>query len=407
MPIQSGVSTRIAYKFYASGAIADPLVAGLPGATGGQILRRVSSDLNLGRASFQSREVTSHRQVSDYRLGAKTVAGEISGELSPRTYFDFVEAVCRGTAAAEISRSNTEFTSVAADNVASKFTVAASTWVAQGLVVGDVIRFSNLSAAANNDVNYLITSLSGVDAFVTPAPTTMGADTSFTVLRKGKKVMPPLTSHVNRLVAVEHYFEDIDAHELFLENRVASLRLAAPANGMATIAIGLQGRDMAKDSAGNSPYLTGPAAATTTGILASPNGILRVGAANVGTITGFDLGLDLSPTSPAVVGSQLSPEIFLGRANVTGRFSAMLDGFTRVDEYLNESDVAVSLVMEVAGAAPRDFVNIYLPRVRLNKVDIQNQGEEGTLVNCSFQALKRVAATGYDETTIVFQDSAA
>ena len=63
--------------------------------------------------------------------------------------------------------------------------------------------------------------------------------------------------------------------------------------------------------------------------------------------------------------------------------------------------------LEAAGSAPRDFLSTYLPRVRLNRAEIQNQGEEGTLVSCAFQAIKRTAATGFDETTIVFQDSAA
>lgn len=407
MTINSGVSTRISYKAYASGVIADPLVAASPGATGGQILRRVSSSLNLGRASFQSQEINSHRQIEDYRLGSKSVAGEIAGELSPSTYWDFIEAICRQAEVAEISKSNTEFTSVAATASTSKFTVGASTWAAQGFRVGDVIRFSSLSVAGNNDVNYLIYSLSGVDAFVTPAPTDMGADTAFTVLRKGKKVMIPTSSHTSTLFAIEHYFQDIDAHELFQECRIGSMRLDAPANGMATCSFGFLGRDMASDTAGSSPYLSGPTAATTTGLLAGPNGKLVISGAVAGTLTSFGMTFDLSPSSVPVIGSLLVPEIHLGRSNIGVTFSAMLDGFTRITEFVNETDVALSLLLEAAGSAPKAFVSLNLPKLRITRADVQNSGEEGTIIQCTAQALKRASATGFDETSISFQDSEA
>lgn len=83
-----------------------------------------------------------------------------------------------------LARGNTEFTSVAADSGTGKFTFAAGDPVVQGFVVGKILRFANLSEAANNAANFTITAIGGTsnrEITVTPAPTTMAADSAFDV----------------------------------------------------------------------------------------------------------------------------------------------------------------------------------------------------------------------------------
>lgn len=405
MSLESGVGVSVRYKQYASGAIADVGTAASPGTSGGQVLRRVASTVNLQRDPYQSQEIRSDRQVSDFRLGTKRVQGDISGELSPGTYWDFMVALCRGTAAAEISKSNTEFTSVAATNSTSKFTVAASTWLAQGIMVGDIIRFASLSVAANNDVNYLVTSLSGVDAFVTPAPTDMSADTSFTVLRKGKKVFIPSSGHTDTLFGIEHYHQDVDLSQLFQECRIGRMQLGLPATGMATASFGFMGRDMQALATGSSPYLTAPTAATTTGLVAAVNGLLRFGGSNNALITSADINFDLSPSGEPVVGSLLVPEIFLGDAQISGNLTFLLQDFTQLNNYTAETALEMHLLLETGGAAPKDFIKISMTNIQLTRHDIGIQGKAGVPVQAGFQAKLKGTASGYDSTTISVQDS--
>jgi hypothetical protein len=88
MPISEGVQSRIVYKAYSSGSItanSEPDTATDPGTSGGQVLRRVSSSLNLVKDSYQSEEIRTDRQITDFRHGLRRVEGSISGELSPRT----------------------------------------------------------------------------------------------------------------------------------------------------------------------------------------------------------------------------------------------------------------------------------------------------------------------------------
>lgn len=406
MSLESGVGVSVRYKAYASGAIADPATAASPGTSNGQKLRRVASTMNLKRDPYQSQEIRSDRQVADYRLGTKRVAGDISGELSPGTYWDFMVAMCRGTAAAEFSKSNTDFTNVAATASSSKFTVGGSTWAAQGFRVGDVIRFANMSVAANNDVNFLIVSLSGVDAVVTPAPTDQTADSAFTVTCKGKKISIPTSGFVDTLFGIEHYHSDVDLSQLFQECRVGRMQVGMPATGLATATFGFMGRDMQALATGSSPYLTAPSAETTTGLVAAVNGVLRLGGA-AALVTAADLTFDLSPSAEPVVGSNLVPEIFLGDAQISGNLSFLLQDFTMLNNFLGETALELSIMMECAGAAPKDFIKFTLPNIVLNQHDVGVQGRAGVPVSAGFMARLKATATGYDNTTITIQDSAA
>src|SRR5262245_49358224 len=143
MTIAENVSARVAYKAYATGVISSnsqPVSSVDPGATGAQALRRVTSTLKLGKDTYTSAEIRTDRQISDFRHGIKRATGGIiSGELSPGTYWDFFEASLRGTAAVAATASQTDFTSVSADNATSKFTFTAGN-PATKFRIGSIVR---------------------------------------------------------------------------------------------------------------------------------------------------------------------------------------------------------------------------------------------------------------------------
>src|SRR5580765_8990573 len=113
MPLAEGVSARIVYKFYTSPVIVPgvPAVTATdPGATGGQILRRVASTLEFTKDTYQSNEIRSDYQIADFRHGVRRVAGNVSGELSPHSYQSLFEASLRGNWTPAVSSSNTTLT---------------------------------------------------------------------------------------------------------------------------------------------------------------------------------------------------------------------------------------------------------------------------------------------------------
>lgn len=400
MAIQSGVGKKLVYK-------AETTWGTLAGTTGGQRLRRTSSDVALQKDTYQSNEIRSDFQVADMRHGTRRIAGTISGELSLATYKDFLAAQFRAAWATGVSKSNTEFTSMAADNATSKFTVGGSTWVAQGFKVGDVIRFANLSEAANNSKNFLITALSGVDATVYPTPTTMSADTSFTVAVQGKKLVMAESSHTNDSFTIEHNYADIDVSEVFSGCRITSTRLSLPGTGLMTASFGVVGKDMEVKTAGNAPYFTSPTAETSTGILAAVNGRLYIGGTAVAVVTGMELTIDNNISGDPVIGANTVPELFQGRMRVSGQVTAFFENETLLNLFVNETEFQIIAFIEAAGSDPKEFMVINLPRCKSGGA-AKDDGEKGLIQNIPFTALIQTsggASTVYDKTTIALQDS--
>jgi Phage tail tube protein len=413
MALAEGTQGRVVYKAYAVGTMdsnSQPVSTVDPGNTGGQVLRRTSVSLNLEKDTYQATEIVLHRQITDFRHGVKRVNGSINGELSCGTYWDFLEAACRGTETASVALSNTELTTVTSDNTTSKFTFGADP-VAAGLRVGHVIRFTNLTTTANNDTNFIITGFSGVsnvDVTVYPAPTTGASDATFNVVQTGKTVSVPDTGHVSRKFAVETYYIDADIYRLFTECRVGGFNMTLPATGLATVEMPFMGRGMETGSAGSAPFFASPTAPTTTGINAAVNGLIRVQGENLGVVTGATINFALNPVSDPVVGQNFPPEIFLGRANASGQITAMLEDFTLVDYFVNETEVEILLYLTSGTLATADAFTIYMPRVKFGGAMVAMDGEAAQIITMPFQALKLGTATlGKPATTIQFSDTAA
>lgn len=411
MSLAEGVQARIARKFYASGVItpgSEPTPSSSPGASGAQVLRRVGSTLSLAKDTYQSSEVRTDRQITDFRHGTRRVTGNITGELSPLTYADEFEALFRGTWGSGVTLGPSDVTSITCDNSTAKVTLGSGDPIALGLRVGDIIRFTGLADADNNSKNFLVLAFGGTgnrDLTVYPAPDTMSPDTSFSLVAKPRLIIPS-TGFVSRLAAYEIYNEDIDVARLFTECRVGSCRLQLPASGMTTVEFGLMGRNQWNYEATNAPFFTSPTDATTTGVTAAVNGLLRVGGATQAVVTGIDLTIDLSPSSEAVVGTDLVPEIFLGRANVTGQFTAFFDSLDLINNFIDEDEIELLVKLDSSSAAAAQAISIYLPRIKLGDASVATQGEGGQVVTFPFQALKyQGSAAGVDQTTIAMVDT--
>lgn len=415
MALAEGVSARVTIKPYATGVISSasqPTSSSDPGASGGQILRRVSSTLKLGKDTYTSSEVASHRQISDFRHGVKRVTGGVvSGEFSPGTYWDLFEAVLRTTDAAAVTASQSDFTSVSADNSGSTFTFAAGNPHSKGFRVGSIVRFTGLSDADNNSKNYLIVAMGGTSTrqwTVYPAPDTMTADSSFSVAEIGKSLYMPASSFVARKFAIEHYFQDIDYARLFTEVRLDGFNLQLPATGLSTIDFTGMGRDMETYSAGSAPFFSGPSAETSTGLTAAVNGVLYFNGTRVGVCTGLNIQAQLNAQSDPVVGQNYVPEIFLGRLNVTGQATIMLEDFTFVNYFKNETEVSLLAFLTSTSDNTSPAASIFLPRIKLGDADSPLQGEAGITQTVPFQALKyATAGSGIEATTIRLHDTEA
>ena len=108
--IAKGTAKQIAYKKESTWGT-------LAGAASAKYLRRVTSAFNLAKETYESGEIRTDRQVADFRHGVRSATGSLNGELSPKTYSDFMQSlvgrdfavVAATTAAALTVTSTTSF----------------------------------------------------------------------------------------------------------------------------------------------------------------------------------------------------------------------------------------------------------------------------------------------------------
>jgi len=175
---------------------------------------------------------------------------------------------------------------------------------------------------------------------------------------------------------------------------------------MATADFDLMGRNMQVYESGSAPFFTSPTAATTTGILAAVNGLLRIGGSTVAVVTATNIQMQLSPSGEAVVGSDLVPEIFLGRAVVTGQMTAFFENPDLIEDFINETEIEFLGFLTASNDDAAQAMTFYLPRIKLGGADLQTQGESGQSITLPFQALKyEGAAPGVANTTIQIFDT--
>jgi hypothetical protein len=400
MTIAKGIAKQLIYK-------KETTFGTLAGASSAQRLRRTESTLNLQKDTYQSAEIRSDYQIADFRHGVRRVAGNVNGELSLGTYKDFIAHVLRQDWVAGVSKTNSDFTSVTSDSGTKTFTFASGNPITEGFRVGDVIRWTGLAATANNSRNMRITALTSTAITVAESITTDASpDSSFTVAVVGSKVMVPSTGHTDTSFTFEHYFSDLDKTEVFTGVKVNTMEIGLPATGMATINMAMMGQNRTLDpnGDGSAPYFTSPTSETTTAILAAVSGVLRVNGADNAVVTGITINISGNITGDPVVGSNLIPNMFTGRVNVTGSFTAYFDGQSLDEAFDDESEVSLHFMLTTADGEPKPFLAVHLPRIKLGGND-KNDGEGGLIQTIPFQALLKPTTSGFDSSTIIFQDS--
>ena len=422
MAIAEGIAAHVVYKFYASGDMVSNQEAPLatePGQSGGQTLRRVSSTLGLGKDTFRSNEKRTDRQVADMRHGAARSQGNIEGELSPRTYFDFIQAVHRDTAVAALTLNKTTpaaLASIAASASGGTITFGGADPVAAGLGVGDIIRITGAAAAALNGQNFVVTGFSGASnrtMAVFPAPAAdAAADTgSWQISRPGKVTAPPSTGFVKRKAAMEVAYDDLGQSRFFPEGRFTGYRLGMPVNGMNSFEASFLGRPQKILKAASTPafpYFTSPTAPTTTGVTGPIDGVLLLNGVQVGLVTGLNLSVALTADAPSVRSQKFPPEVFLGELAASGDFTAFLENLDLVQAFTDETELQLLTTVFSDSSATAEGLSIFLPRIKLGGGDTPLNGDSGQTFQGQFQALKyQGTSPGVAKTTVRIHDTAA
>lgn len=407
MPLAQGVSKVVAYK--KEGTWGTAAASG----AGAKALRRVTAAFNLSKEAYQSEELRTDYQISDFRHGVRSVEGSLNGELSAGSYADLMAAVLTkdfvaGTTANHAATGN--LTIGAAVSGVYPATRATGSWITDGFRVGDVIRIT-AGTGLNADVlnkNLLIVALTATVASVivlngsTITPSSSSAATAVSVI--GKKTWVPQTGHTNDSFTIEEWFGNISQSEVFTGVKVNTMGISLPATGMATVDFGFMGKDLAVT--GTTQYFTSPTQGTG-GVFAGVNGAVIFNGTPVAVITDASINVDRGLSNATVLGSNSIAEVFTGRANVSGSLSVYFTDAVARNAFKDETEVSLIFTMTANNTATSDVISITMPRVKLNSFT-RDDTETAITASMDFQALLNPATTnGGEITTITIQDSAA
>ena len=397
MPTATGINKTVSYKKETNFGV-------LPSASGGQTIRRVSSAFNLSKETYQSEEIRTDYQLSDFRHGVRSVEGNVSGELSAGTYADFLaSALARDWTAA--TPSTLDSTTIAFVGGTYTITRTTGSYLTDGVRVGNIIRLTGF-ATANNNKNLLIIALTATAATVialngnTLTPETVASGGAYTVT--GKSTYAPTTGHTDDSYSFEAWYSDINQSEVYTGNKVNTVGIALPATGLTTVELSFMGQDLKQR--GVTQYFTSPTAQGSSGIFAAVNGALIVNGLPVALVTSANININRNMTSEAVVGSNIKPEIYEGRIVVDGDFSTLYQDGTFAGYFDTEAEISLVIALTANSSANSEFMSFTLPRLKLS-TDTKDDGEKGIVSQNSFQALKGNGTNGFEATTIMIQDS--
>lgn len=403
MTIATGVKKKIAYK-------KETTWGTLAGATSAKYLRRVSGVFNLKKETFESGEIRTDYQVADMRHGIRSAEGSLSGELSPRTYADFFQAIVARDFTAGVAATAQTLTIAAGSGTAYTVTRAAGSFITDGFKIGTVVRLSGANLnAANIAKNLLVTAVTALALTVQvlngSTLTAQAAAAASDVTTVGKVTYVPTSGHTDQSFTVEEFYTDISQSEVFTGMKVGSVGVSIPASGFTTTDISFMGKDMAQT--GTVQYFTTPTAAGTDFTMASTNGLLVVDGAPVALLTSVDFSIERAMENAQVVGSNSIADMLSGRIRCTGNFSAYFTDGTFRDYFANESTISLVVTVASSNAANADFISFTFPKIKVGSAD-KNDGESGITTTHSFTALLNdVTSAGLEGTTVQIQESQA
>ncbi len=399
----SGVFKQVTYKVETTYGV-------MPAAGAAQAMRRITSSLDMTKDTYQSGEMRPDFQMADFRHGLRKVAGTINGELSAKTYADFLAAVLKKDFAAGAAVTGASLT-IAGTAGAWTIKRAAGSWLTDGVKIGDVVRLTaGTFNAANRDKNIQVTGVTATDltgiVLNASALVPEGPIASATLTVVGKKAFTPQSGHTDKSFSIEHWHPDVPSSEVFTGLKVSKMTFTLPATGMATVAVEFVGKDVVP---GVAQYFVNPTPVTVTGTMAAVNGVVKVGNAAGGTITSATIEITAAQSSEPGIGSNTADQASTGRVIVTGQVTAKFDSTGLRDAFYNETETSAYLAFTADNSAASDFMAFSLSRLKLNGA-AKDDGEKILIQTIPFQALLDInggAGKATEMTTLSIQDSNA
>lgn len=398
MTIAQGVFKQLRSKIEALWGVA-------PGPLGAKDVRRVTADFTVTKDVYESKEIRTDQQDLDSRHGQRKAEGSIKSEMNPGDQADFFAAMVRKLYIAPATTTAIPVTVEApVGDVMGALVRATGSFLADGFVIGSVVRATGLTAPGSNANNFVVLGVSDLKLtgeFLNGDPLVAqpGAAAGVVIAEVGKNTFVPKTGHVVPSFAFEQWYGDVNQSELFLGMRVVDANISLPATGMAEVEFKFMGKKMVT---GVVPYYTNSVEAGTAPALAAVSGRIYVGGKRLILATSASINIKGNGSTEAVIGSNEAPEIFMGRVQVDGSFTVLFETAAERDAFLAELERSLVIVLSGSEAKDAAFTSIACPRIKNNSAT-KDDGEKGLVQTVAFKALRGIGTQ--QQTTIRIQES--
>lgn len=396
MTIEENVAVQFVY-----GVQADINTVATAGGTS-QIMRRLpSGGLNGSAQRERNPEVRTDQQAGDPLDGPRSCGGSLDMPLATVANDDFFAAVMRNTWAAPIALAEADFTSLTI--AGGVVTLGGGNPYTLGLRIGRVYDLTLMSVAGNNTririTAMTSTTFTAVKLSDGSALADNATDSDCAITEVGKSLIQGLDKTA---FTVEQRYPNVDGSEVFKHCRLGGMQVRLPPAGACTVSFPTMGLDWENVSGGSSPYFTSPTAASETPVLEMAGGEVTLNGQSY-SVSSLDLSLNvpLSPNGP-LVGRETGTEIHHGESMLTGNVSFFLESMAQLDLFRSGTYIDVIAHATEAGGSFYDFI---AQRVKIMSMQKPIPADGGVLLQCAFQASKKVAGSGYAGTTLTIQRS--
>ena len=355
-------------------------------------LRHTSCSVALSKDGFQSNELRSDRQISDFRHGAIRVQGDVGIEFSYGEFDALLEAATFGTWSAGGTGGILK-----AGTTARSFTLRRrfGDILLDGLFTGCMINTFSLSIPANAMVTGSF-SFIGKDGQYIGTPHTCTVTVTAGTGAGGAGTVTLTINGTAHTTASIPESSDAETVATAISTKLTTDGITHTRTG-AAIALTVNALNGATPTVVFSlGTATGPTAtvgtiaaiAPTASLTDSPfdsfSGTLSEGGSPIAVVTSIDLSLANGLEPVFVVGSNTTPKIVPGRSNLTGSLSAYFENRSMLDKFINETESSIELeLIDVDG----NKYDIEIPRIKYTGADNGVSGEGAIVMNMPWQAL--------------------
>jgi hypothetical protein len=346
------------------------------------LVRSTGTTLGLNKDSIQSEEIRSDRMITDFRLGANNVSGDVNFELSYGTFDDLLQGVLLSADWAAPATTGT----TTLDATGTGFSRASGSFVTDGFLVGQTVTSSGYVGSGFNGKS-TVTAVAALTLTTTPLSGAHGIEsgTGDELVVASESIQSGTTR--SSFTMVRHFADVQTADKPYyiyrgVELNTMTLSVAANAIVTGTFAVVGKSQTLATDltALGTPTY----PAATTTKPLDSFTGALEEGGVVIAVITEMTLTLENGLAPRFVVGDANTILPSVGRSNLTGQVTAFFEDSDLVEKFINETESSLVFTLPDGVGNRKRF---RIPRIQYTGGQPDVSGEGPVTLTMPFQAL--------------------